>query len=160
MSDTQTHASKVERQFVAQLRVERWRDSLLHFVLNATGVMVFLGLWEILPRLARSVNAVLLPPPSAVVVAAWPMIKSGELLGNIGVSVGRALAGFLIASVMAIVIGVATARLRIIRHLSEPLLHGFRSIPVIALVPLAVLWFGIGETSKIALITCGAFFPV
>ena len=93
-SDTQTHAEQVERQFVAQLRVERWRDLLLHFVLNATGVMVFLGSGRSSVRLARSVNAVSLPPPSALVVAAWPMIKSGELLGNIGVSVGRALADF------------------------------------------------------------------
>jgi NitT/TauT family transport system permease protein len=105
-------------------------------------------------------NIQMFPPPSVVLESAWPMILSGELLANVAVSVGRALAGFAIASVIAIVAGVAMARQKIIRQLGEPILHGFRSIPVIALVPLAVLWFGIGETSKIALIVCGAFFPV
>jgi ABC-type nitrate/sulfonate/bicarbonate transport system permease component len=159
-SGTQNHAAEIERQFAAKLRLERRRNSLLHGLLNVAGVAIFLILWEIVPQLLLGMNIQMFPPPSVVIETAWPMIISGELLENIAVSVGRALAGFVIASFSAILIGVAMARLRIMCQLSEPILHGFRSIPVIALVPLAVLWFGIGETSKIALIVCGAFFPV
>jgi ABC-type nitrate/sulfonate/bicarbonate transport system permease component len=159
-SGTQNRAAEIERQFAAKLRLERRRNSLLHGLLNVAGVAIFLILWEIVPQLLPGMNIQMFPPPSVVIETAWPMIISGELLENIAVSVGRALAGFVIASFSAILIGVAMARLRIMCQLSEPILHGFRSIPVIALVPLAVLWFGIGETSKIALIVCGAFFPV
>ena len=56
--------------------------------------------------------------------------------------------------------GLASARVRVLQHLTEPLLHGFRAIPVIALVPLSVLLFGIGETAKVALVATGAFFPI
>jgi NitT/TauT family transport system permease protein len=88
------------------------------------------------------------------------MLLSGEIAHNIVVSVGRAGAGFLIAAVLGVAAGVASARVRVLQHLTEPLLHGFRAIPVIALVPLSVLWFGIGETAKVALVATGAFFPI
>jgi ABC-type nitrate/sulfonate/bicarbonate transport system permease component len=88
------------------------------------------------------------------------MILSGEIAHNIAVSVGRAGVGFLIAAVLGIAAGVVTARVRVLQHLTEPLLHGFRAVPVIALVPLSVLWFGIGESAKVALVATGAFFPI
>jgi ABC-type nitrate/sulfonate/bicarbonate transport system permease component len=157
---TPAHAVEIEQRFSAALRRQHVAGIVSRIVLNVTGVAIFLLLWEIAPRLVPGTNTMLFPPPSVVAETAWPMVVSGELIENIAVSLGRAFAGFALASVAAIIIGIATARLRIIRELSEPLLHGFRSIPVIALVPLSVLWFGIGETSKIALIVCGAFFPV
>ncbi len=133
---------------------------LYPIILNTVGVIAFLLLWEAIPRLVPDLNVQMFPPPSLVIKAAWPMIVSGELAENIAVSVGRAAAGFALASASAIIVGAFMARSRVFCQLSEPLLHGLRSIPVIALVPLAVLWFGIGETSKVALIACGAFFPV
>jgi ABC-type nitrate/sulfonate/bicarbonate transport system permease component len=157
---TSDHALEVERRFALELRTQRRMHILARLALNVTGLAVFLALWEIAPRLIPGTNTMLFPPPSAVAEAAWPMVTSGELIENIGVSLARAFVGFVLASILAVLIGIATARLRVIRDLSEPLLHAFRSIPVIALIPLSVLWFGIGETSKIALIVCGAFFPV
>lgn len=154
------HARQVERQFASAMQAERRRASVTRIFLNVTGVALFLAIWEALPRVMPGLNTQMFPPPSDVIETAWPMIISGELPQNIAVSVERALLGFVIASFAAIVIGAAMARLHVLCQLSEPILHGFRSIPVIALVPLAVLWFGIGETSKIALIVCGAFFPV
>ncbi len=133
---------------------------MLRVALNLLGVVCFLGLWEAVPRLVPWINTVLFPPPSQVIDTLWPMIASGEIANNIMVSVGRAGAGFLIAAVLGIAAGVLTARLRVLQHLSEPLLHGFRAVPVIALVPLSVLSFGIGETAKIALVATGAFFPI
>lgn len=159
-SSAQNHAIEIERRFTAKLQREKWRSSLLRILLNIAGVAGFLFLWEVAPRILSGTNVQLFPPPSFVLKTAWPMIISGELLENIAVSLARALAGFLIASVIAVLVGVVMARMRVVCQLSEPILHGFRSIPVIALVPIAVLWFGIGETSKIALIVCGAFFPV
>ena len=141
-------------------RAEKRRLMLSRLAFNLLGVLVFLGAWEAIPRLVPWINQVLFPPPSQVVETLWPMIVSGEIPHNIAVSIGRAAAGFTIAAVLGIVIGFATARVRVLQHLTEPLLHGFRAVPVIALVPLSVLWFGIGEGAKIALVTVGAFFPI
>ena len=105
-------------------------------------------------------NTTLFPPPSAVWEAFGPMLLSGEITQHIAVSLRRASLGFAIATVLGITAGLLTARVTVFHHLSEPLLHGFRSIPVIALVPISVLWLGIGEGAKVALVACGAFFPI
>jgi ABC-type nitrate/sulfonate/bicarbonate transport system permease component len=138
----------------------RRRQTIWRLVFNLIGILLFLGAWEAIPRLVPWINKVLFPPPSKVFATLWPMLLSGEIAHNVLVSLGRAGAGFLIAAVLGIAAGVLTARLRVLQHLTEPLLHGFRAIPVIALVPISVLWFGIGESAKIALVATGAFFPI
>ena len=107
-----------------------------------------------------NVNILMFPPPSSVVDALLPLIVSGELAGHIVISLQRAMAGFALATVLGVAAGLFTARIRVLQHITDPVLQGFRSIPVIALVPLSLIWFGIGEWSKIALVTWGAFFPI
>lgn len=159
MRDEANHIVALEARFLAEhqraVRLRRWRG----IALNILGVLLLLAVWEIIPRLGLA-NPVLFPPPSKVLEAAWPMFGSGEIPWNILVSLGRAGSGFVIAAVLGVAIGVATARAPVIRDLVEPLLHGFRSVPVIALVPVSVLWFGIGEGAKVALVATGAFFPI
>lgn len=139
-----------------QARAGRRRRLLL----NLAGILLFLAAWEAVPHLFSWMNPALFPPPSRVLQAALPLIASGELAQHIVASLTRAAAGFCIALVLGIAAGIVTARIEILHHLSEPVLHGFRSVPSLAVVPLAVLWFGIGELPKIALIAWGAFFPV
>jgi ABC-type nitrate/sulfonate/bicarbonate transport system permease component len=152
--------AKVAAAFRLAYRAQQRRQMGWRLAFNLIGVLIFLAVWEAVPRVVPWINTVLFPPPSQVVETLGPMLASGEIARNIMVSVGRAGAGFLIAAVLGIAAGVATARLRGLQHLTEPLLHGFRAIPVIALVPLSVLWFGIGETAKVALVATGAFFPI
>lgn len=102
----------------------------------------------------------LLPPPSVVFDTFVPMLLSGEIPANILVSLRRAALGFAIATATGVTAGLLTARIGLLHHVSEPILHGFRSVPSIALVPLSVLWFGIGEGSKVALVAWGSFFPI
>lgn len=128
--------------------------------LNALGVLLFVLAWEAIPRYSSWINEVLFPPPSQVFQTFAPMLASGEIGHNILVSVARAAGGFAIALALGVTAGLLTARIRLLQYLLEPLLHGFRSIPAIALVPLCILWFGIGETGKVALIAWGAFFPL
>jgi NitT/TauT family transport system permease protein/sulfonate transport system permease protein len=92
--------------------------------------------------------------------AAIAMAASGELFVHAGVSLARALVGLLIGSVIGILFGLLTGRIALFCFMTEPIAQFFRSIPAIAVVPLAVIWFGLGETSKIFLITFGVFFPV
>jgi len=150
----------LEDNFRRTHRAARRRRVWMRIALNLLGVLLFLACWEAIPRVVPSVNKILFPPPSTVFAAFWPMLQSGEIPLNILASLRRAGTGFLIAMVLGITAGVATARLRIAEYLTEPLLHGFRSVPVIALVPLSVLWLGIGESAKIALVATGAFFPI
>lgn len=154
------HRFELETAFLQAQQRRRRRLFLLRLTLNLCGVALFLLLWESVPWLFPTINKVLFPTPSVVFSTFWPMLLSGEIPINIGVSVGRAATGFGLASLVGIAAGVFTARSRFAEYLTEPLLHGFRSVPVIALVPLSVLWFGIGEGAKIALVATGAFFPI
>jgi ABC-type nitrate/sulfonate/bicarbonate transport system permease component len=150
----------LEDEFRRTYRAGRRNRVLLRIALNVLGVALFLAFWEAIPNLMPSINKIMFPPPSTVFAAFWPMVTSGEIPLNIIASLRRAGSGFAIAMVLGIAAGVATARLRIAEYLTEPLLHGLRSVPVIALVPLSVLWLGIGEGAKIALVATGAFFPI
>lgn len=152
--------TQIEDAFARTQRDLARRSVRRQLILNVVGVVVFLAIWEILPRSIRGLNLLLFPPPSGIVDALRELLSSGELIWDALASVGRALGGFAVGSMLGIVIGLLTASVAPLRFMSDPVLHGFRSIPAIALVPLAVVWFGIGEMSKIALITWGTFFPV
>jgi ABC-type nitrate/sulfonate/bicarbonate transport system permease component len=153
-------APSFEVEFRAAHRRARRRAVALRLALNAAGVLLFVAAWEAIPRWSSWVNVVLFPPPSQVFETFWPMLGSGEIGHNIAISLRRAGMGFSIAVVLGIAAGLLTSRIRFFQYLLEPLLHGFRAIPTIALVPLCILWFGIGETAKLALVSWGAFFPI
>ena len=156
----QAGVDALERAFVEQLQRRKRRGLRTLVALNLLGIILFLIAWEILPRIVPNVNILMFPPPSIVVDTLIPLIESGELVSNILISLRRASLGFAIATVLGIAAGLLTARIQVLQHISDPVLHGFRSIPVIALVPLSLIWFGIGEGSKVALIAWGAFFPI
>lgn len=138
----------------------RRKAQATRLALNVVGLVAFLAAWEAIPRFSDWVNDVLFPPPSVVLQTFMPMLMSGEIGRNIAISLQRAGLGFVIALISGIGIGLFTARIRTVQYLVEPLLHGFRAVPTIALVPLVVLWFGIGEPSKVVLVAWGAFFPI
>jgi ABC-type nitrate/sulfonate/bicarbonate transport system permease component len=102
----------------------------------------------------------LLPSPAEVLAAAQQMYSDGTLAADAAASFRRALHGFVVGSSIAVVIGTLTGRSAIARGLLEPVIQVIRPIPAIALVPLAILWFGIGEESKLFLTSLGVFFPV
>jgi len=123
------------------------------------GTLAFFGAWEALSH-SGLVNEVMLPAPTTIVKAGWSLLTSGELQRHFGASLFRSIAGFVSGSVLAILLGVAMAQLPWLHATINPLVQMFRAIPALAFVPLAVFWFGIGETSKIFLIAWGVFFPV
>ncbi len=157
---TPEQKAEIETSFRGQLQRDKRRRLRRRLLLNVLGVIIFLILWEIAPRIVPGVNMQMFPPPSGVVGTLWELITNGELLGHIWSSLKRALAGFVLGSTLGILVGLVTGRMQIARDLSDPVLHALRSIPSIAFVPLAIVWFGLGEAPKIALITWGTFFPV
>jgi len=128
---------------------------LLGLILPALLVFV----WEVSAR-ASILPANWLPAPSVVIVTLVELLRGGELLRHIGVTLARVTTGFLIGAVAATLVGMITGSSAIVRTLLDPTLQAMRSIPSMAWVPLFLLWLGIQESSKITLIAVGAFFPV
>jgi ABC-type nitrate/sulfonate/bicarbonate transport system permease component len=106
------------------------------------------------------INPHLIPAPTDVARAAIPMFRSGEMLQHISISVVRVLVGFTLGSALAIVVGVFMGRLRVVYELLDPIVEIMRYLSPTAMIPIAVIWFGIGELSKYFLIFWGTFFIV
>jgi len=88
------------------------------------------------------------------------MLASGDLASHIAASGRRVILGFLLGAFPAVMLGILTGRFSTWSGYLDPLLQTLRSIPALALVPFGVFWFGIGETSKIALVAWTVFFPI
>jgi NitT/TauT family transport system permease protein len=120
---------------------------------------VVLGAW-ILATESGLVHPQILPSPRAVVEAWWRMFVDGDYIADIGVSVARVWIAFLTSAVIAIPLGVLMSGYRGVNALFEPLIDFVRYLPVPALVPLTLIWLGIGEGSKIMLLWIGTFFQL
>src|SRR5262250_2933207 len=106
------------------------------------------------------VGSVLFPPPTVVFAKAVTLIRTGVLLEHLWASVQRILAGFIAGSLLGIPIGLAMGSFRPVRKLLEPYTEFLRFIPSVAMITVAVIWFGIGEASKIFLIIYTTIFIV
>jgi NitT/TauT family transport system permease protein len=123
------------------------------------GVGVLAVIWELFPRLGV-VDAYFLPPLHVVLQAWWQMVLDGELWRHLRASLVRSGAGFSIATALAIPMGAAIAWYRPVREVLTPPLEVFRNTAALALLPAFTLILGIGETSKIAIVTYACFFPI
>jgi ABC-type nitrate/sulfonate/bicarbonate transport system permease component len=90
----------------------------------------------------------------------WGMTITGEIFPQVGISILRALSGYLIAAVLGLFIGLLVAWSRIFETIFDPLIELIRPISTFALVPVMFVWFGIGNVSKTAIIVKGCFFPI
>jgi NitT/TauT family transport system permease protein/taurine transport system permease protein len=126
--------------------------------LTLASLVVGLAIWQFLSSVLF--NPFLIPPPSEVFRTAVPMLASGEILADIGISMSRILVGFLTGSAAAIALGVLLGRIRPLHDLLDPIIELLRYLSPTAMIPIAVIWFGIGELSKYFLIFWGTFFIV
>jgi ABC-type nitrate/sulfonate/bicarbonate transport system permease component len=122
--------------------------------------IVALGIaWELFAR-SGAVTPFMLPPLSAVFMRIWADGQSGELFINIGLTLYRALVGFLISAVGGIALGAGMSRSVSIRWFFDPIVSVGFPMPKIAFLPIMVLWLGFFDASKIAIIVFDAIFPV
>ena len=105
-------------------------------------------------------QARLMPPPSRIFKTLYDLAITGELWRHIGATLARVLAGFALGTIAGTLVGAIAGASRISKDIVDPALQGLRSVPSIAWVPLFILWLGIFEESKVALIAVGCFFPV
>jgi len=139
--------------------VSRSRRRAVTVARGVAGIVTLAVVWEVLPRVGL-VDAYFIPPLSQVLEAWWQLVVSGELWRHLQASLIRSGAGFLLATVLAIPLGAAVAWYRPVREFFQPVLEVFRNTAALALLPVFTLLFGLGETSKIAIITYACFFPI
>jgi NitT/TauT family transport system permease protein len=128
-------------------------------VVRALGLIGLLALWELLTR-TGAVPALFLPSPLGVLTAAVQMLRSGELLAHLATSLGRIVLGFGLGALGGMAVGLTVGVFGLADAVGTPLIAATFPIPKIALLPLLILWLGIGEASKVAVITLGVFFPM
>lgn len=126
---------------------------------SSFAILLLIALWETAPRIGLA-DPVFLPPFSEVLVALWELVVSGEIFTHLQASLIRAGAGFALALVIAIPLGLAIGWSRKVSQFLNPILEIFRNTAALALLPVFILILGIGETSKIALITFACSFPI
>ena len=144
-----------EQRRTTRDRVARWSRPLLGLALPV-GLAV---IWEIIVRLGFS-DGRLVPPPSRIYQEFAELAQSGELLRHVIATLLRVTVGFGFGTVAGTLLGALAGYSALVRRVIDPTLQGFRAVPSIAWIPLFILWLGIFETSKVALIAVGVFFPI
>ncbi|WP_030165178.1 MULTISPECIES: ABC transporter permease [Actinomycetes] len=126
---------------------------------SSIALVLLVAFWEVAPRIGL-VDRTFLPEFSVVAKALVDLAESGQLWEHISASLGRALRGFAIAVVFAVPLGILIGWYRPLAQYLSPVLELFRNTAALALLPVFVLILGIGETSKVALVTYACIFPI
>ena len=140
-------------------RVSELRSALRRWLPGAALIGLFLGCWEIAPRLGW-VEPAFLPSFSEVVSSGVKLAKDGQLWAHVTDSLYRSLLGFTLAIVFAVPLGLLIGWFRSVSNAIHPLLELFRCTPALALLPVFILLLGIGESSKIALVLYSCSWPI
>lgn len=131
----------------------------LYRLISFLSPLLLLLLWEGLVQLDL-LDYRFFPPPSTVLVSFGRMIGNGELWGHLSLSLWRVLAGFAVGALPAIILGLLMGWFRGINAFFDPLIAALYPVPKIALLPLFLIWFGLGETTKVVTVAVAVFFVV
>lgn len=129
------------------------------YLIYWTVPFLILLLWQLSSQLGW-IPTRILPAPSTVVQAAFRMASSGELMRDISVSALRALTGLAVGGSIGFLLGMSNGLFRVSEKLLDTTLQMIRTIPNLSLLPLVILWFGIGDSARLFLISLGVFFPI
>ncbi len=138
------------------------RSALARYARPALGIVLPLTLalgWELAVRAGLSEGR-LVPPPSRIYEEFAELARTGELARHVLATLLRVAVGFGLGTVVGTLLGAIAGYSTLVRRLVDPSLQGLRAVPSIAWIPLFILWLGIFETSKVALIAVGVFFPI
>lgn len=143
----------------ASHRSKRRRASIRIIALGSAFPVLVLAIWQLAGNLGW-INTLFLPTPVAILESLWGLIASGDMITHLGISLGRAAAGFALGGSLGLVFGILTGFSRKSEIFLDPTVQILRMIPHLAIAPLIILWFGFGEISKVLIIAKGAFFPL
>jgi NitT/TauT family transport system permease protein len=136
-----------------------WYQPLARVLERSLAILALMAIWELSPRLGL-VEPAFLPPLSEVLLKMLALIRNGQLFDHTIASLGRSLSGFGISIVLAVPLGLAIGWSPRISNLMSPLLEILRNTAALALLPVFLLLFGIGESSKIAIVIYACFWPI
>jgi ABC-type nitrate/sulfonate/bicarbonate transport system permease component len=132
-------------------------------MMRAAALLLVLLVWAVVSYGNRSLevtNPVLLPTPTDVAAVGMELIRDGSLLRHLLVSLARIGEGFGLAALTALALGLLVGICSPARLMLEPVIEFVRPIPPLAFLPMFLMWFGLGETSKVAFIAYTTFFPM
>jgi sulfonate transport system permease protein len=121
--------------------------------------VIIVAVWQFLSYMG-CLKPVTLPSPGRVARTFLELLGSGDLARHIAISILRVTEGFTIAAALGLVLGIAIGLSKTVDRLTDLMIQFIKPIPPIAWIPLAILWFGIGEEAKVYIIFLGAFFPI
>jgi NitT/TauT family transport system permease protein len=127
------------------------------WIVRLVSIAIVLIGWEIV---GRQVNPLFLSYPSAIAMAGVRLATSGELLEALKSSLLTLLVGFATASCVGIALGLLIGRYRLVDAATDWLVNALYATPLIAVIPLVILWFGLGDSAKLFIVTLLAVFPV
>ncbi len=130
----------------------------LRFPAGLIAPVVMIVVWEIAARMGELPKY--LVAPSAIFAQFWVMVADGDLFVHAGASLYRALMGFAIGAMLGAAIGLWAGAVRPLERFTDPIISLTYPIPKIAVLPIIFAWFGLGDASKIVVITASVFYPV
>ena len=139
-------------------RMTHWQKTYPNWV-SVASILCLIAIWELICQ-SGVVSSLFLPAPSAIINALLEMIADGEIGVSLAASLYRILAGFFVGSLIGLGVGLVTGTSALMDKIGTPIVNAIYPIPKIALLPLFILWLGIGELSKVTIIALGVFFPV
>ncbi|MEH1823807.1 MAG: aliphatic sulfonate ABC transporter permease SsuC [Nostoc sp.] len=138
---------------------ELWENQQFQQIVPWIVPITVLVLWEVASRTGL-LSTRILPAPSGVIATAIKLGSTGELFQHIGISAGRAISGFIVGGSIGFGLGLLNGFSRVAEKLLDSSLQMLRTIPNLALIPLVILWFGIGDQARLFLVSMGVFFPL
>lgn len=135
------------------------RRRAIELALTIAGPLTLLLVWEALSR-SKAINPLFWPPPSTLWGTAKTLFTQKDLLGDITISLSRILGGFVIGTIPGVILGLAMGLFWPVRVFLMPLASAIYAVPKIAILPLVIIMFGIGELSKVMIVAISIFFLV
>ena len=129
-------------------------------LLGIAGVVTFLVVWELVGNLLQLINPMFMSAPSLIFTAAVNMFSSGEIYNDLYVSGIELFWGFLLSAVVAVPFGIMVGWYKRMAYIFDPFINAMNATPRVALLPLVIIWLGIGILSKVGIIFLGAVFPI
>ena len=129
-------------------------------ILGTTAVVVFLTIWELVGNTLQLINPMFMSAPSLIFKAAWQLFASGEIWNDLYVSGIEFFWGYFLSVIVAIPFGIAIGWYKKFAYVCDPFVNAMNATPRVALLPLVIIWLGIGILSKVGIIFLGAVFPI
>ncbi|MGN6732405.1 MAG: ABC transporter permease [Candidatus Binatia bacterium] len=129
-------------------------------ILGTISVAVFLTIWELVGNVFQWINPMFMSAPSLIFKAGYEMFRSGEIYHDLYVSGVEFLGGYFLAAVVGIPFGIMTGWYKRMSYIFDPFVNALNATPRVALLPLVIIWLGIGILSKVGIIFLGAVFSI